>query len=79
MSISVRLGSDIEQRLNTLAEITGRTKSYYIREAVLEKLEDLEDIYIAEKRIEKPARIWTMKEVEQERNLRNYTRILRKI
>lgn len=65
MSISVRFGNDIEERLHKLAQLTGRTKSYYIREAVLEKLEDLEDIYIAEKRIENPARIWTMEDVEQ--------------
>ena len=66
MTISVRLGTEIEQRLNSLAQITGRTKSYYIREAVLAKLEDLEDVYIAEKRIENAGRIWTMTEVENE-------------
>ena len=66
MSISIRLGDDIEKRLTDLAKITGRTKSYYVREAVIEKLEDLEDIYIAERRLEKPSRIWTMEEVEKE-------------
>ena len=65
MAISIRLEQDIEERLNALAEITGRTKTFYIREAISEKLADLEDIYIAEQRIEKPARIWTMDEVEQ--------------
>lgn len=35
-------------RLNTLAHKTGRSKTYYIREAILEHLEDLEDLYDAE-------------------------------
>ena len=34
-----------------LAKRTGRTKTYYAREAILQHLEDLEDIYIAEKRL----------------------------
>jgi len=66
MAISVRLGSEIEKRLANLARITGRTKTYYIKEAVLEKLEDLEDLYIAEKRVENPGKVWTMEGVERE-------------
>ena len=54
MPISVRLGEEVEQRLERLAELTGRTKTYYIRQAVLEKLDDLEDRYIAEHRLENP-------------------------
>ena len=71
MTISIRLGNDIEERLANLAKMTGRTKSFYIREAVLEKLEDLEDIYIAERRIENPGPIWTMEEMEREIDLEN--------
>ncbi|MEO1262075.1 MAG: DUF6290 family protein [Bacteroidota bacterium] len=66
MAISVRLGEEVEKRLATLAKITGRTKTYYIKEAVLEKLEDLEDLYIAQKRVENPGKVWTMSEVEQD-------------
>jgi len=66
MTISVRLGTDIEERLDALAKMTGRTKTYYIKEAVIQKLEDLEDIYIAEKRLENRGRVWTMEEVEKE-------------
>jgi len=46
--LAVRLPADIEKRLDTLAKATGRSKSFYIREAILEYLEDLEDIYLAE-------------------------------
>ncbi len=46
--LPVRLPKEIENRLDTLAEKTGRTKTYYVREAILKHLEDLEDIYLAE-------------------------------
>lgn len=46
--LAIRLPRDIEERLNALAEKTGRTKTYYAREAILEYLDTLEDIYLAE-------------------------------
>ena len=49
MPISVRLPNDMEQRLSELATKTGRKKSFYIKEALMNYLEDLEDIYYAEK------------------------------
>lgn len=49
--IAVRLPEEIEQRLDALAKATGRTKSYYVREAILEYLDDLEDLYLAEQRL----------------------------
>ncbi|MDD5475548.1 MAG: TraY domain-containing protein [Syntrophales bacterium] len=50
--LAIRLPQDIEERLNALAEKTGRTKTYYAREAILEYLDTLEDIYLAESRYE---------------------------
>lgn len=47
-AISVRLPDPIVARLNTLASKTGRSKTYYIREAIFEHLENLEDLYDAE-------------------------------
>ena len=44
--LALRLPPEIEARLDALAKKTGRTKSYYAREAILEHLEDLEDAYI---------------------------------
>jgi RHH-type rel operon transcriptional repressor/antitoxin RelB len=49
--LAIRLPEDIEKRLDRLAKRTGRTKTYYAREAILKHLEDLEDIYIAERRL----------------------------
>lgn len=48
---AIRLPAEIETRLDALAKSTGRTKSFYVREAILEHLADLEDVYLAEKRL----------------------------
>ena len=50
--LAIRLPEKIEKRLERLAKRTGRTKTYYAREAILEHLDDLEDIYLAEKALE---------------------------
>ena len=49
--LAIRLPVDIELRLENLAKTTGRTKTFYAREAILEYLEDMEDFYIAEQRM----------------------------
>jgi RHH-type rel operon transcriptional repressor/antitoxin RelB len=63
--IAVRLDSKIEERLARLAKRTGKTKAFHAREAILEHLEDLEDGYLALKRLEKPGRIFTAEEVKR--------------
>ncbi|ANM03174.1 ribbon-helix-helix domain-containing protein [Rhizobium phaseoli] len=47
-----RLPREIEARLDELAKRTGRSKSFYARQAILEHLDDVEDIYLSEKRLE---------------------------
>jgi len=49
--LAVRLPPEIEQRLDALAARTGRSKSYYVREALVEHIADLEDLYLAEQRL----------------------------
>lgn len=46
--LALRLPKDIEDRLTSLARKTGRTKSFYAREAILLYLQDLEDAYQAD-------------------------------
>ncbi|MDY0220196.1 MAG: TraY domain-containing protein [Desulfobacterium sp.] len=50
--LSIKLPADIEVRLTALSQATGRTKTFYVREAILKHLDDLEDAYLAEKRLE---------------------------
>lgn len=51
--LSIRLPQSVEKRLDKLARRTGHTKSYYVREAVLLHLEDLEDTYLADRALER--------------------------
>ena len=45
--LAIRLPEEIESRLAALASRTGRSKTFYAREAILTYLEDLEDYYLA--------------------------------
>lgn len=65
MPITVRLGESVEKRLDELAKLTGRTKTYYIRQALEEKLEEMEDLYMAEQRVEEPQKRWSLDEIER--------------
>ncbi len=51
--LAIRLPQDVEHRLTALAKATGRTKSFYARKAILDALEDMEDMYLAESVLEK--------------------------
>ena len=73
--LALRLPEDIESRLDKLAKATGRTKSFYAREAILEHLADLEDLYLAEKRLAKvrtgKSKTYSLNAVELEPGLAN--------
>jgi RHH-type rel operon transcriptional repressor/antitoxin RelB len=49
--LAIRLPAEIEARLERLAQTTGRTKTFYARQAILEHLDDLEDLFLAEQRL----------------------------
>lgn len=52
MSVSLRLPPDLNQRLSDLAVQTGRSKTFYMLEAIKQHLDDLEDVYLAERELE---------------------------
>ena len=73
MVTTVRLDADTDARLTELAKSTGRSKSYYLREAINSELPRLEwenNILrtVAEVRSGKQ-RTWTTEELEQELGL----------
>jgi RHH-type rel operon transcriptional repressor/antitoxin RelB len=72
-AVSVRLPDDVAKRLNQLAALTGRSASFFINEAILEHLDDLEDVYLAEKRLEDiragRSKTYTLEEVERDLGL----------
>ena len=48
----LQLPPDIEARLIELSRRTGRSKSFYARQAILAHLDALEDVYLAKRRFE---------------------------
>jgi RHH-type rel operon transcriptional repressor/antitoxin RelB len=52
MPTSVRLPREYEERLSYLANQTGRSKAFYVKKIIMDHLEDLEDAYLAEHRLE---------------------------
>ena len=50
--LAIRLPTEVESRLEALAKATGRTKTFYARQAIVEHLDDLEDLYLAEHELE---------------------------
>jgi RHH-type rel operon transcriptional repressor/antitoxin RelB len=69
--LAIRLPEKIEKRLERLAKQTGRTKTYYAREAILQYLDDLEDIYFAQKELE-AIRFGRSKTIPLEEVMRRY-------
>ena len=67
--LAIRLPSEVEKRLDELASKTGRTKTYYAREAILNYLDDLEDTYLGLNRLEKPGKRCSQDDLEKGRDL----------
>ena len=63
--IAVRLPPEIERRLERLSRRTKRSKTFYVREAILQHLEDLEDYYLAVQRLEEGLPGLPLEEVER--------------
>jgi RHH-type rel operon transcriptional repressor/antitoxin RelB len=68
-AVSLRLPEKLKSRLDKLSKRTGRSKTYYMVEAISEKLADLEDLYLAEERTRAlkagRSRTYTLDEVER--------------
>lgn len=67
--LAIRLPDTIEERLNTLASETGRTKTALAREAIVEYIDDLEDYYLAEARARLNRKTIPLTEVERKLGL----------
>lgn len=52
MPTSIRLDAETERRLAALSRRTGRTKAWYIRQAIVEYLDEWEDYHVALRRLE---------------------------
>lgn len=52
MPTTIRLSPETEARLSRLTLETGRSKAFYLRQLIEDNLDDLEDVYLSEKRLE---------------------------
>ena len=66
----IRLPRETEERLNSLAKRTRRTKAYYLRELIEQGLEDAEDYYLAAEVVERirkgKERVYSFEEVKKD-------------
>ena len=69
--LSIRIDKNIENRLLNLATKTGRTKTFYAKEAIITYLDEMEDYYIAKDRLNNPGMIWSLEEIENGKDLEN--------
>ncbi len=63
--ISIRLPDNIDKRLTSLAKATGRTKTFYAREAILEYIEEFEDYFLAAETLDEGNKSYTPKELDK--------------
>ena len=71
--LALRLPPEIEQRLDALAKKTGRSKSYYAREAILRQIEDIEDTYLGRRRRQRGGSRVTLESLERDLARRSKT------
>ncbi|HIG65807.1 MAG TPA: ribbon-helix-helix protein, CopG family [Methyloprofundus sp.] len=53
MATSIRLSSETENKINVLANETGRSKAYYLRQLIESGLNEIEDYFLSEKMMER--------------------------
>ena len=53
-TLSIRIDDDVKSRWNDLAQAHGLNQSELFRQAIMEKLEELEDFYVVRERLSKP-------------------------
>ena len=73
--LTIRLPESLEKRLNTLSSETGRTKSFYVKEALNRYLDEMEDIYLSRQVLERirqgKEKVYSSEELEKLLELEN--------
>jgi RHH-type rel operon transcriptional repressor/antitoxin RelB len=67
--LAVRLDPDLEARLDAVAKSTGRSKSYLLREALREKIEEFEDLALVEEALRDDSKPVSLKEMKRQLGL----------
>ena len=69
-NLTINLPKKLEDQLTYLEVISQRPKGFHIKEALIRYLEDIEDLRIALKRLEKEGKTYTSEEVRKKLNLK---------
>jgi RHH-type rel operon transcriptional repressor/antitoxin RelB len=69
--LNIPLEPELEQRLAALADKSGHSTATIAREAIIEMIEDQEDLAAAEAVLKNPGRRWSMDEVARKFDLEN--------
>lgn len=67
--LSVRLSKEMEARLTRVALKTGRSKSFCARQAIEEKIDEMEDLSVAIERLEHPDKTTSLADVAKALNV----------
>lgn len=67
--LAIRLDAEVEGRLDRLAKRTGRTKTFYARQAILVHLQDMEDYYLSVDAVQDLGHTFTPDEAKRELGL----------
>lgn len=67
--LTVRLPDGVEMRLDRLSKETGRSKSYYVKKAIEQYIEDREDYLLAVATLEKKNPTISLEQLEKELGL----------
>lgn len=66
--LAIRLPEEIDVRLSALSKKTGRTKTFYAREALINYMQDMEDYYLAMDRLNNPSKTISLEELIAKRD-----------
>jgi RHH-type rel operon transcriptional repressor/antitoxin RelB len=67
--LAIRLDKELEKELDLLAKIRGSNRSAVVREAIIQYLEDNEDIQIAKESLSKMSSTKSLKQLRKELGL----------
>ncbi len=68
--VGIRLGNDLEQKINLISQTLRRPKSSLIREAIETQMEEWEDMVIIIESLHDKGKRWTLNELMQRYDVR---------
>jgi RHH-type rel operon transcriptional repressor/antitoxin RelB len=67
--VAIQIPDELAEQIEQAARRAGETRDVFLRQAVLSRLEDLEDIAIATERLKNPGKRLTLEQVKKDLGL----------